>query len=74
MKENVNTNIQTLSKNSTSKTNKLIIQKLKNKEFFEKQIYTPSELLQKKQNNFLSMSKKMEPKIIEFLNTKDFTC
>ena len=73
MKENVDHNIPK-KKKLTSKKNKTLIQNLKNKEFFNKSIFTPSELLLKKQNNHVALTKKKEPKIIEFLNTKDFTC
>ena len=73
MKENIDQNIPQ-QKNLISKKNKTLIQNLKNKEFFNKSIFTPSELLLKKQNNHVALTKRKEPKIIEFLNTKDFSC
>ena len=57
MKENIDQNIPQ-QKNLISKKNKTLIQNLKNKEFFNKSIFTPSELLLKKQNNHVALTKR----------------
>ena len=77
MKENRNFN-KIKKKNEirikSSKTNKNLLKRLKTKEIQKKKSFTPSELILKKQNNELPLNLKMEPKIIEYLNTRDYTC
>ena len=77
MKENRNFNKKN-KKNEirikSSKANRNLLKRLKTKEIQKKKSFTPSELILKKQNNELPLNLKMEPKIIEYLNTRDYTC